>query len=104
MNTINKKMSGIITVKNISIESTEKCNCGSWLNHWNNFNNKPPVFCSEIRCTHMFHLFGAHVQKVEDDENWYIIPLCEKHGRSDEELVINNFVKFIPADINKTCG
>lgn len=95
---------GIVTIKNIEIEPTDNCKCGSWLNHWNNFNNKPSVFCSEIRCTKMFDLVGAHVKKIGNDENSYIIPLCEGHSKSKEELVINNFVKFIPANTEGTCG
>jgi len=94
---------GIIKVKNIKT-TVKECSCGNWLNHWNNFNHKPSVFCSEIRCTQMFHLVGAHVQRIEDDENWYIIPLCSEHSKSKDELVINNFVKFIPANTKETCG
>jgi len=66
-------------IKNINGALADNCNCGNWLKHWNNFNDKPAVFCSEIMCTQMFNLKGTHVQKITNEHNWFIVPLCEKH-------------------------
>ena len=54
----------------------------------------------------MKDLVGAHVMKADDnDNNWYIIPLCEDHNKmqgQDLEIVVSTV--FVPADPKDTCG
>lgn len=91
-------------IKNINGIEIDNCSCGNWLKHWNKHNNKPAVFCSEISCTQMANLEGIHVQKVTDDSNWYIVPLCKEHHTRTGELEINDFIQFIDSNKTEICN
>lgn len=84
-------------------DKIDYCNCGSWIQHWTNFAEKPAVFCSEFSCKEMHKLEGARVKK-EDDDNWYVIPLCNTHHVEKEAIDVNSFTKFITADETNTCS
>ncbi len=90
-------------VKNINGTSNNNCNCGNWISHWKIYSNMHPEFCSVKSCIAKYNLVGAHVQKTTDDYNWYIIPLCQTHNMSKDELEVGN-VKFVSANVSLTCG
>jgi hypothetical protein len=96
-----------IKAKNINGNGTSHntCKCGSWLEHWKKFGGGAITYCSEQSCV-MNDLAGAHVMKAADnDNNWYIIPLCEDHNKmqgQDLEIVVSTV--FVPADTKETCG
>jgi hypothetical protein len=90
-------------IKNINGTSTNKCTCGSWLQHWKNFSNQSVTYCSESNCINK-DLVGAHVQKSSlTDNSWYIIPLCKAHNNSSEELEVLSDIKFVSANKSLTC-
>ncbi len=90
-------------VKNINGITMPNCKCGCWLTHLKKHNRKPVVFCAEIRCTQMFELEGALVQNTEqNDEQWYVIALCDKHRVATDELTIVN-MDLIPAMEEPNC-
>ena len=94
-------------VKNINgtSEHNVKCKCGSWIEHWKNFSNaKLGDYCYEKSCTKKPE-FGAHVQKVESNDNdWYIIPFCPGHNNvRDEEIELIAGAPLAPANRQKTC-
>jgi len=93
-------------VKNINGTSAKTCKCGSWLNHWKNFNGQSlPNYCPEVKCTKKPEV-GAHVQKDSaTDSNWYIIPLCQTHNaKTGESLEISDSIKLVSANVSETCG
>ncbi|MCX6328188.1 MAG: hypothetical protein NTZ85_01555 [Bacteroidia bacterium] len=93
------------TITNINGTSDTDCRCGSWLNHWFNYNGGQslPTYCSAPKCIKK-DLVGAHVQKANSiDKEWYIVPLCQEHNKYTSDLVIPEFVNFAPASKKKTC-
>lgn len=94
-----------ITNINGTSENTTQCKCGSWINHWKKYNGgqSVPTYCPETSCLEK-ELIGAHVQKANStDKDWYIVPLCQKHNKSKEDLVITDSVNLAPANKSKTC-
>lgn len=90
-------------VKNINGTSQNKCSCGSWLKHWERFSGQLALLCIEKNCLNM-DLVGAHVQKAGAyDSKWYIIPLCNSHNKSKEELEINDNYQMVSANKVETC-
>jgi hypothetical protein len=92
-------------VTNINGTSDSKCKCGSWIEHWENFNGgqSRPTYCSEKTCTKK-DLVGAHVQKADStDKKWYIIPLCTEHNKSTSDLELVIAINFAPANKQETC-
>jgi len=92
-------------IRNINGTSQKKCNCGSWLKHWENLSKQKANFCPVRNCLEM-DLVGAHVQKDDSkDENWYIYPLCEKHNATKEKsLEVSDIYNFVSANVSETCG
>lgn len=88
-------------VRNINGTSDNDCKCGSWIQHWENFSGATVMFCSEKNCTNT-DLLGAHVQKMYSND-WYIIPLCQKHNKTADELEIVDSTIFVSANRSKTC-
>ena len=92
----------MIRVRNIKGTSNNRCNCDSWISHWEKYARRKPKFCSEINCMNR-KLFGAHIQRVDSESNeWFIIPLCAAHNNSKEILRINK-TNFVSANITFTC-
>jgi hypothetical protein len=54
-------------IRNINGTSQKKCNCGSWLKHWEKFSMQTASFCPVENCLEM-DLNGAHVQKDDSKE------------------------------------
>jgi hypothetical protein len=96
-----------ITNINGTSEHSAKCKCGSWKQHWLNYNGgqKLPTYCPESKCLKKTEdLVGAHVQKAgSTDRSWYIVPLCQEHNQSKEDLTISDSINFAPANRSLTC-
>ena len=96
-------------VHNINGTSRNKCKCGTWKKHWEDFNEKGepwPSECVEISCKRTAS-DGAHVQKEEGkDKSWYIIPLCDVHNGPKfhgKTIEIDNDTSFASANRSETC-
>ncbi|HXR47747.1 MAG TPA: hypothetical protein VN784_09930 [Candidatus Limnocylindrales bacterium] len=90
-------------IKNINGTSDTTCDCGSWLKHWEKFSGQKATYCSLSSCIKT-DIVGAHVQKAEGwDSAWYIVPLCNAHNQSSEELEIPNYISLVPANKKETC-
>jgi len=92
-------------IKNINGTGDNKCNCDSWLDHWNKFSGRTIPFCSVVYC--MGHdLVGAHVQKEGDTDNkLYIIPLCRGHNaETGKSFTIKDSYPLVSANVSETCG
>ena len=63
-----------------------KCPCGSWIAHWKNYTGIPNPACAETSCEGK-GTDGGHVQKMEGDMAWYIIPLCKEHNGLHGEII-----------------
>lgn len=49
-------------------------------------------------------LVGAHVQKADvTDSKWYIIPLCNAHNQSRDDLEIVTGYSLVSANKAETC-
>lgn len=93
-------------VKNINGTTDNICHCPSWLEHWKKFGgNTVPSRCPVVGCLESPSV-GAHVQKHGGllDQDWYIIPLCQKHNKREKEYIINDTTPLIPAKVKDTCG
>jgi len=94
-------------VKNLNYTSDKYCKCGSWITHWEKHSKQKANMCSVYNCEDT-DLVGAHVKKLDDD-NDYIIPLCRKHNgvKKGEILNINVFIYLglmVSANVAETCG
>ena len=99
-----KSIKGPESIKIAVNEQNHQCKCGSGINHWAKTKGKSPVFCSETLCKEMFQLKGTLVQKIdEENDQWHIIPLCQKHAVKNDHLVVNNFTEFVTIDENQVC-
>jgi len=91
-------------VKNLNGTSQRTCECGSWLKHWENFGEDIAIICSVVNCGGDAEV-GGHVQKIGNDNKWYIIPLCKScNAKFGQELNIDNDTKLVSANVSKTCG
>lgn len=92
-----------IKVKNQKSKEQFKCNCGSWLAHWEKFSYNKAEYCSVVSCLSK-DLVGAQVINFDSaDDNVYIIPLCKMHSESSEVLEIMR-ITFISSNVKVTCG
>lgn len=91
-----------MVVKNINGTSDNNCNCGSWLNHWQNFSGKPAIFCTVDNCQNT-DVVGAHVQLDSNDQSWYIVPLCKFHNASKMALSVSSDTTVVSANRALTC-
>ena len=90
-------------IKNINGTSANKCSCDSWLAHWKSFSRQTIIYCCEKGCTSK-ELVGAHVQKADGyDSNWYILPLCNAHNQSANELEVSDIYNLVSANKAETC-
>jgi hypothetical protein len=92
-------------VKNLNGTSdSPKCPCGSWLRHWMRYSGETVGLCAEYTCMQSAEK-GAHVQKVDGEKTWYIIPLCTEHNNQrGQQLTISNSVALVPATDRSKCG
>jgi len=92
-------------VKNLNGTSdSPKCPCGNWLDHWKKYAHDKEPFCSVLSCPHEAE-DGGHVQKIDDDRTWYIIPLCHKHNmQRGQEIEVLDTLELIPATERRKCG
>ena len=92
-------------VKNLNGAGKSQCNCGNWFNHWKNHSGQVPFYCSAVNCFYPAEA-GAQVQMdAADDANWYIVPLCDYHNRTQvATLEIRRLVNLVSANISETCG
>src|SRR5580698_2962554 len=93
-------------LRNINGTNGLTCSCGSWLDHWVNFNpggQAVPTYCPELSCLRR-DLVGAHVQRDGGmDGKWYIVPLCQGHNAKADALNVGDFVSLAPANASETC-
>jgi hypothetical protein len=92
----------MILVKNLNGTSDKRCNCSSWLSHWEKYTNSKVTSCSVVGC-YESNLVGGHVLKVGEDNSHYIIPLCNSHNQTVGEIKVSSFTLFASANIEKTC-
>jgi hypothetical protein len=77
-------------VKNLNNTSNEKHKYpprgyASWKAFWEDKSGKTFDDCSCSDCNNRA-AHGGHVQKVEGDDKWYIVPLCERcNNRSSDD-------------------
>ncbi|TGN20519.1 hypothetical protein [Leptospira idonii] len=93
-------------VENIPDTTGKKCECGSWLNHWENAARRNAEYCAVVGCNETNHLVGAHVYKIEPYSPYhFIIPLCKRHNNipPGERFEVKN-VFFAWANVSGTCG
>ncbi len=96
----------LMKLKNLKGTSKNTCHCDSWLAHWLEYSGADslPNYCGESTCTSKPEV-GAHVIKVNStDKDWYIVPLCKKHNKEDEEFDLFSEIKLAQAAMSRTCG
>ena len=90
-------------IKNICGTSQKYCECGSWMKHWNNYSAQTVAVCRVRGCLRT-DVIGAHVQKdVDNDDAWYIAPICNKHNFAKGSLELIEGTDLVPADLKLTC-
>lgn len=93
-------------VSNTNGTAKRSCKCGTWLDHWQNFNDgQTATQCSAIGCSNT-DLVGAHVQKITlSDYNEYIVPFCNAHNMqtAPKWIEINSGTDGVLANKQKTC-
>ena len=96
-------MYSLTKVKTISWTTGKSCNCGSWLEHWENFSGHKAILCSAKLCLET-QLDGVHVKKMySTDRARYIIPLCPYHNNLEELVEISDNITLVSADPKETC-
>jgi hypothetical protein len=91
--------------KNLNDTSDNRCNCASWLRHWEFFSRRKAERCSVTHCNRV-DLVGAHVQKSFStvDRSWFIVPLCIEHNNHNGHLHIDDTIPLVSANVQETCG
>jgi len=90
-------------VKNINGTTQNKCNCGSWLQHWRNFSGQTATICRVKGCMRT-DILGAHVQKdVNYDNKWYIVPFCHLHNSTSGSVELTAGTNLVSANKSETC-
>ena len=81
------------------------CPCGTWIAHWKNYMNVENPACFETNCRES-GTDGAHVQKIDGDMSWYIIPLCRTHNSMHGATleILDYYEKaFVPVAVRDKC-
>lgn len=90
-------------VKNKKGTSGNKCYCGTWFKHWENYSGKKANYCSVSSCMSKAEV-GAHVIIVNSfDNSTYIVPFCDVHNKSDSDMEIGD-TTLVSANVSITCG
>ncbi len=101
----------MIKVKTSKTSPLKGCTCGSLLNHWKKFTGQQVRMCLEADCRN-HEVDGSYVTKSKTDSTTneqidsaiYLIPLCQEHRESKEELDILDTCIFVTTDLKTTCG
>ena len=90
-------------VKNIKGTSDKKCNCKSWLAHWELHSESKANQCSVVGCVYEAKV-GAHVILCDSsNKNHYIVPMCVNHNHIEDKcLTIDK--ELISANAQETCA
>lgn len=84
-------------IKNINNVFIPKCTCTTWYEHWERASQQWLICCAERTCTKSISQ-GALVQKAEENNNkWYVVPLCKIHSNSNDILDIGD-VELVAAE------
>ncbi|MBI9032588.1 hypothetical protein JEZ13_11390 [bacterium] len=89
----------VIKVKNlVGTGSNAREITGTWLEYWEEQTGRKAEKCcaydenltkdrSKVYlCGSTKGLLGGHVKKVKDNDNrWYILPICSSHNKTDDE-------------------
>lgn len=77
-------------IKNINNVFIPRCASTTWYEHWEKASQQWLICCAEQTCTKPISQ-GALVQKAEENNNkWYVVPLCKMHSKSNEILNIGD--------------
>lgn len=92
-------------VKNLRGTADKKCNCGSWLEHWENYTQLQRFICSVKGCSNIAGV-GAHVIKVDsNDNNSYIVPMCYGHNNKNGAVYeLKDGTNLVSANVQNTCA
>jgi len=86
-----------IEVKNLNgtTDNTPPSQYSSWQEWWEKQKNREFLFCS---CTGCFNFaeVGAHVKKINDGNEWYIVPLSKECNAKTDNFYVskNNLAKI----------
>lgn len=79
--------------------------CNTWLEHWEKHHGKATV-CSALNCSET-KLVGAHIQRIHVDGAFIparyehlatlIIPFCQKHNQTEDEIILKSDTAFVDA-------
>jgi hypothetical protein len=84
-------------IKNINSVFIPRFACSTWYEHWERASQQWLICCAEHTCTKPISQ-GALVQKAEEnDDKWYIVPLCKQHSKSNDILNIGD-VELVAVD------
>ena len=93
-------------VTNLNNTGDRDCSCGSWINHWLNFNSKSQKLPGKCpACNQNPVEVGAHVQKADGNDNgWYIVPLCKGCNNQSSDVIFDiGECALASANKAKTC-
>ncbi len=84
-------------LKNTSDKQPEVYN--SWLKYWEENSGEKAIQCAHYNCDCKERLNGAHVKKVNGNDNsWFIVPLCDRHNHYSQEFEFEVVGKLIPVN------
>lgn len=101
--------SDVIIKNEVGTSKRPICTCGSWIDHWKKFSNKPAGKCAVNGCSNDATV-GAHITrpnaKNEDYKTHsYIVPMCSEHnGKHGEKFTSRKNCTFVWANVSQTCG
>lgn len=93
-------------VKNVKGTSERSCKCGSWLEHWNKFNNGQVANICRVKGCSNRDIIGAHVKKINKNDNKeYIVPFCNMHNQQSypKWIELVSSTNLVSANKQKTC-
>lgn len=65
----------------------------SWLDYWKKKSGQEGVKCHKSLCYNFRNIVGVHVLKTDTNDNdLYIVPLCENHKELLEEFNVEGFL------------
>ena len=81
-----------IEVKNLNgtTDNTPPSQYSSWQEWWEKQMNRKFLYCSCMDCFN-FAEVGAHVKKVNDGNEWYIVPLCKECNARTDNFYVSEY-------------